>query len=168
MGTKRPLQEVDSLCLPVGMRVGPWRVKGWRGRGAYGTLYRVEREGREAEGEFALKLAIHPGDERFGREAQLLARIDSPHVPRLREQGEWEHPGGVFPYVVMEWVEGESLYEWAARRNLTERQVLRVLAQVAHVEAAAAGHCELPQPRGVGLSERVFAPPHGALPCQRV
>jgi hypothetical protein len=54
MGKKQALQEVDPLSLPVGLRVGPWRVKGWRGRGAYGTLYRVEREGREAEGEFAL------------------------------------------------------------------------------------------------------------------
>ena len=43
-------------------------MSAWRGRGAYGTLYCVEREGREAEGEFALKLAITPGDERFGRE----------------------------------------------------------------------------------------------------
>ncbi|MDY7225010.1 serine/threonine-protein kinase [Hyalangium rubrum] len=131
MGTKRPSQEVDPLSLPVGMRVGPWRIAAWGGRGAYGTLYRVEREGLEASGPLALKLAIHPRDERFAREAWLLSHVHSPHVPQLHGNGVWEHSSGAFPYLVMEWVEGEPLYEWASRRNPTSRQVLQVLAQVA-------------------------------------
>src|SRR4051812_27982290 len=110
MGKKAPLVKVDPLCLPVGMRIEPWRVMGWRGRGAYGTLYWVEHEGRERTGPFALKLAIHSGDERFEREAWLLAHIHSPYVPRLLTQGVWEHPSGSYPYLVMEWVDGEPLY----------------------------------------------------------
>jgi hypothetical protein len=38
MGTKHGLQQVDPLSLPMGLQVGRWRVKGWGGRGASGTL----------------------------------------------------------------------------------------------------------------------------------
>jgi hypothetical protein len=135
MRKKAPSQEVDPLALPLGTRVGPWRVTGFRGRGAYGTLYRAEREGHEAEGSAALKLAVHPGDERFQREAWLLKHIHSPFVPRFLDEGAWEHRTGVYPYVVMELVEGEPLYEWSARRNPNVRQVLRLLSQVARAVA---------------------------------
>ncbi|HVG60977.1 MAG TPA: serine/threonine-protein kinase [Hyalangium sp.] len=135
MGNQGALQEVDPLALPLGTRVGGWRVSGFRGRGAYGTLYRAEREGREERGSAALKLAVYPGDERFKREAWLLRHIHSPFVPGFLDEGEWEHPTGVYPYVVMELVEGEPLYEWAVRRNPTERQVMGLLSQVARAVA---------------------------------
>jgi hypothetical protein len=131
MGKKEPSQEVDPHYLPLGARVGLWRVTGFRGRGAYGTLYRVERAGREIAGPFALKLAIYPRDPRFEHEAQLLSIIDSPHVPQFIDYGVWEHPSGAYPYLVMQLVDGVPLYDWAARRNPAEGQVFRLLAQVA-------------------------------------
>jgi hypothetical protein len=80
----------------------------------------------------ALKLAIHPGDPRFEREAELLSRIRYPGVPRLVDSGVWRSPrGDAHPFVAMEWVEGEPLYVWAARRNPSSRQVLALLAQAA-------------------------------------
>ncbi|WP_037583211.1 serine/threonine protein kinase [Stigmatella aurantiaca] len=130
MNRTLPGMEPDPASLPIGTKVGPWRVTGWRGRGTSGTVYRVEREGEE--GAYALKMALHVGDERFEREASLLTRIRSAYVPVLHGQGLWQHRRGVFPYLVMQWVEGVPLYEWTASQQASSRQALRVLARVAH------------------------------------
>jgi len=136
MGKRETLPEVDPRCLPVGTRVGPWRVVGFGGLGSYGTLYRVELVGHEEAGPSALKLAVYPGDPRFEREAWLLSRTHSPYVPRLQDQGVWEHASGSYPYLVMDWVDGEPLYEWASRRNPSQRQVLGLVEQVARALVA--------------------------------
>jgi len=131
METPPPRLELNPDSLPAGTEVGPWRVVGWRGRGAYGTVYRVVSIGGGAEEPFALKIAHDAMDRRFARERELLSRIHHPNVPRLHAHGVWPHPGGAFPYLVMEWLDGVTLYEWAARNSVTSRQVLRVVAQIA-------------------------------------
>jgi hypothetical protein len=131
METSPPQLELNPDSLPAGTEVGTWRIVGWRGRGAYGTVYRVVSIEGGAEGPFALKMASYAMDRRFERERELLSRICHPNVPRLQAHGVWQHPGGAFPYLVMEWLDGLTLYEWAARHSVTSRQVLRVLAQIA-------------------------------------
>ncbi|WP_225411995.1 serine/threonine-protein kinase [Stigmatella hybrida] len=128
---------MEPSALPLGVQVGAWRVLGRGGHGSYGMVYRVERVGDEGAGTFALKLSLRPMDPRFEREAELLSRLTHAHVPRLFDQGTWESPEGVsFPYLVMEWVEGVPLYEWAERHPVSSRQVLGLLAQVASALAA--------------------------------
>jgi serine/threonine protein kinase len=123
--------ELESTSFPVGTVVGPWRVEGWGGRGAYGAVYRAVRIGREEAGVVALKLAVHPEDPRFEREVKLLSSLRHPNVPRYLGHGDWRHASGaVYPYLVMQWVQGRPLYNWAAHRNPTSRQVLWLLAQV--------------------------------------
>ncbi|KFE69059.1 serine/threonine protein kinase [Hyalangium minutum] len=124
--------DADVRSLPHGTRVGPWRLKGGRGIGAYGAVYRAERVGHEEAGDAALKMALHPRDPRFKREAEMLRRTRHPNVPRLLDSGEWRHPNGFHhPFIVMERIDGEPLYAWAERRNPDTRQVLRLLAQAA-------------------------------------
>ena len=125
------LAPLNPERIPLGTHIGPWRVVERRGRGAYGAVYRAF--GAEAAAApVALKLALHPRDERFAREAELLARIRHPSVPRLLDQGHWQpSSGGPYPFLAMQWVEGVSLYDWAREHAPTSRQVLHILAHLA-------------------------------------
>ncbi|HEX8704200.1 MAG TPA: serine/threonine-protein kinase [Myxococcaceae bacterium] len=127
MDTPAPEVERELTVLPLGTKVGTWRVCGIQGQGTYGTVYRAVAQEREHAEPVALKLAVYPGDACFEREVELLSRIRHPSVPRLLDSGMWQ----AHPFVVMEWVEGEPLYTWAARRNPSSRQVLALLAQAA-------------------------------------
>ncbi|SEU31921.1 serine/threonine protein kinase [Stigmatella erecta] len=128
-------------ALPEGLEVGPWRVESLCGRGSYGAVYRVvNREAPEGEA-CALKMALQPWDPRFEREVELLRRVRHEGVPGLRDWGEWKvKGGGVFPYVVMEWVEGVPLYEWAEGRQVSPEEAAEVLAGVSR--ALEAVHAE--------------------------
>ncbi|MDC0710082.1 serine/threonine-protein kinase [Stigmatella sp. ncwal1] len=132
MATPPPLRALDPAALPEGTGVGAWKVVAFHARGTYGTVYRAVKADKEGAVPVALKLALHPRDERFAREAELLSRLHHPAVPRLLGQGRWKHPAGeTYPYLVMEWVEGIALYAWGREHNPSSRQVLQVLAQVA-------------------------------------
>ncbi|SEU27759.1 Serine/threonine protein kinase [Stigmatella erecta] len=102
------------------------------GHGVHGAVYRAVRAGEAPSTPVALKLALLPWDPRFSREAELLSRVNHPSVPRLLDAGEWQHPAGTtHPYLVMEWVDGTPLYDWAQKHAPSEEQGVRVLAQLA-------------------------------------
>jgi serine/threonine protein kinase len=124
--------EKHWCCLPPGTLVGDWRVVGCHGHGAYGIVYRAVRVGDEAAREVALKVALYPWDPRFMREVGLLSLVHHASVPLLVDHGFWKHPSGaVYPFIVMEWIEGTPLYEWAREQAPSSRRVSRVLGQLA-------------------------------------
>jgi eukaryotic-like serine/threonine-protein kinase len=123
---------LHPALLPPGTEVGSWRVVAWAGRGIHGAVYRVVPVDHEDAAPLALKLALLPRDPRFAREAELLSRLRHPHIPRLWEDGEWQHPSGTLhPFLVMDWVEGTPLYDWAQQHPPSSQQVLHLLAQLA-------------------------------------
>jgi len=118
--------------LRPGDLVGPWRIEGAIGRGAYGAVFQARRAGHPSSPPVALKVALYPHDPRFVREEVLLDRVRHPSVPQLIDRGWWHSAAGVrHPYLVMELIRGVPLYAWAEKYNPTSRQVLQVVAQVA-------------------------------------
>jgi hypothetical protein len=115
-----------------GSQVGSWLVRERIGEGSHGLVFRASPVDRPEDNNYALKLALKPGDERFEREAHLLSRVKHPSVPRFEGKGSWtSQRGEVHPYVVMQWVEGMNLYSWALEKGFTLRKGIGSLAQVA-------------------------------------
>jgi len=129
---RQPVRAGHPFCLPPGTRVQGWLLLGCHGHGAFGVVYRAVRVGQESAGPVALKMALGPWDPRFMRELGLLSLVQHPSIPRLLGLGFWEGPSGLFfPFIVMEWIEGMSLYEWALEHSPTSPQLSQVLAQLA-------------------------------------
>jgi serine/threonine protein kinase len=123
--------DLDPANLPPGTKVGPWRVVSRGAQGTYGTVYRAVSSGQDEPVPVALKLARHPEDPRFSREATLLSRLDHPRVPLLLDHGRWRHSSGApYPYLTMAWIEGTPLYDWARKHNPTSHQVLQLLSHL--------------------------------------
>ena len=129
---RAPAPAPHPAHLPPGSVVGSWRVVGWAGRGVHGAVYRAVPIGREHAQPVALKLALLPRDPRMAREVELLSRLRHSSIPRLVEHGQWQSPFGVpHPYIIMEWVDGVPLYDWAQQHAPSPSRVLRMLAQLA-------------------------------------
>jgi eukaryotic-like serine/threonine-protein kinase len=128
---------MDHPLLRPGTQVDGWTVLEHRSQGSYGSVYRAVRTGQEHVGPVALKLAHYPWDPRFAREGEALSRIHHPSVPRLLGRGIWRPaPGVEHPYLVMEWIDGTPLYEWARQHAPSTQQVRQLLSQLAQALAA--------------------------------
>jgi serine/threonine protein kinase len=118
--------------LVPGTLVGPWLVQERLDWGNYGVVCRAQRAGHPESPPVALKMARHPRDPRFEREGRVLQQMQHPNIPRYEDSGLWTCPDGQrYPYVVMELVEGLTLYDWYGERRRSSRQVLAVLSQLA-------------------------------------
>ncbi|WP_375742277.1 serine/threonine protein kinase [Corallococcus interemptor] len=120
-------------ALPAGTSIGAWQVVQRLAAGGYGTVYVVHAKHRPRGRRYALKLARQPDSPWFSREAEVLSRLRHPGVPRFVASGSWQPGSGSYPFLVMEHVEGESLYAWARARNPTAREVGALFMQAVEV-----------------------------------
>ncbi|MGE0639965.1 MAG: tetratricopeptide repeat protein [Thermoanaerobaculia bacterium] len=128
----------ESLSM-VGCRFGAWRVVRLLAGGGMGQVYLAERADASYRELAALKIsnALLPTAsalERFRRERQTLADLKHPGIATLLDGGETEE--GV-PYLVLEYVDGESIDTYCDRERLDVAARIRLFLGVCDAVAHA-------------------------------
>lgn len=130
----------------MGQRCGPYRLVSMIGRGGMGVVYLAERADGEVNQRVAVKL-LRPGvldfqRERFLQERQILAELAHPSIARLLDAG---HLDDGQPFLVMEYVDGRPINEYAAKLPIEQkiRLFAKVCAAVAYLHRNLVVHRDL-------------------------
>jgi tetratricopeptide (TPR) repeat protein/TolB-like protein len=121
----------EAEVLAIGTKLGPYEILSPLGEGGMGTVYKA-RDSR-LDRFVAIKLlradlADRPElRERFIREARTVASLNHPHICTLHDIG---HQGDS-DFLVMEYLEGETLAERLERGPLPLDEVLRYASEIA-------------------------------------
>lgn len=144
---REPTDAAPALDLPIGARLGAWRLLGPAGRGGMASVHRAERADGPFEQLAAIKLLDRAGADwaaRFAAEQHLLAQLDHPGIARLLDGGTTADGR---PWFAMRWVDGQPLDQWLTQRRwtLTRRLALfdQIAAAVAHAHARLIVHRDL-------------------------
>lgn len=155
--------EVWPVPSLSGQTIGPYSLEVPLGMGGMGSVWRARRIDGRFEGSVAIKLLNlalvgRHGDDRFKREGTLLARLTHPHIARLLDAGVTVTGQ---PYLVLEYIEGTRIDEFADRHRLPTAQRLELFLQVA--EAVAHAHANLIVHRDLKPSNIVVTPDGRAM-----
>ena len=113
-----------------GENVGPYRIMNKLGQGGMATVYKAYHA--RLDRYVALKV-LHPAfheDEtftgRFQREARVVAKLEHPNIVPVYDFAEHENR----PYLVMKYIEGETLKASLSRGSLNTAEIIRIVESV--------------------------------------
>ena len=118
------------MALTSGTRLGPYEIQSPLGAGGMGEVYRA----RDTRLDRTVAVKILPAHlssnpealQRFDREARAISSLSHPNICHLYDVG--AHDG--INYLVMEYLEGETLGERLRKGRLTLEQVFRVGTEI--------------------------------------
>jgi Tol biopolymer transport system component/predicted Ser/Thr protein kinase len=118
------------MAFSLGDKLGPYEIVGLIGKGGMGELYRGidTRLGRPV----AIKISAREFSDRFEREARAISALNHPHICTLYDVG----PN----YLVMEFIEGDSLSNIIEHGSIPLDKALLYAVQI--VDALAAAHAK--------------------------
>ena len=119
------------MAIEAGARLGPYEIEDAIGAGGMGEVYRA----RDTRLERSVAIKVLPAHlaespelrQRLEREAKAVSSLSHPHICPLYDIG---HEDGV-DYLVMEFIEGETLADRLAAGALTVEETLTIGIQVA-------------------------------------
>ena len=122
-------------------RIGPYRIVSAIGQGGMGRVYLAERADGAFDQRVAIKVVRGLLDQdrvrRFRAERQILASLQHPNIARLVDGGTTEDG---WPYLVMEYVEGQAVDLYAEQRGLGLRDRLALFITVCEAVGHAHRH----------------------------
>jgi eukaryotic-like serine/threonine-protein kinase len=123
------------VLLARGARLGPYHIGGVLGAGGFGEVYQAldERLNRTVAIKILPSTDAH-GRARFEREAKAIAALQHPHICTLFDIG---HEGDT-DYLVLEYLEGETLARRLGRGALAVAETLAIAIEIA--DALDRGH----------------------------
>ena len=119
------------MALVPGKRLGPYEILSPLGAGGMGEVYRAKDT--RLDRTVAIKiLPVHfssnpVSKQRFDREARTISNLSHPYICALHDVG---HQDGV-DFLVMEFLEGETLAQRLSKGPLTTELVFRYGIQIA-------------------------------------
>jgi eukaryotic-like serine/threonine-protein kinase len=119
------------MTLAAGSKLGPYEIVSAIGAGGMGEVYKA----RDTRLDRTVAIKVLPQHlsaneeirQRFEREAKTISSLSHPHICALHDVG---HQDGT-DYLVMEYLEGETLTDRLARNPLPTEQVLRFGIEIA-------------------------------------
>ena len=123
---------INRALSHIGSRLGAYRITEEIARGGMGVVYKAVRADDSYQKEVAVKLLRNDVDaaqvaERFRIERQILATLEHPNIAHLIDGGTTEEG---LPYLVMEYVDGESITRYAKDHKLDVRARLELFRKV--------------------------------------
>ncbi|HRH43466.1 MAG TPA: serine/threonine-protein kinase [Pyrinomonadaceae bacterium] len=136
-------KEVNSSNLLIGQQIGVYQIVSELGMGGMGAVYLAERNDGKINQKAAIKMLkrefnIERFRHSFKRESSILAKLNHPNIARLLDAGTTDD--GI-PYLIMEYVEGETIDNFCEHNNLALKMRLKLFNKVC--EAVSFAHQNL-------------------------